>query len=570
LGRNAHYIVIVKGNQKKLRKQLKTLPWEQVPLQGRTRGTGHAQISNDQPHIQVRHQPGIHLLTEGTDSERHDAATDFYRKLGNQQLGSSEYAQQLYGRSPKVLAYVASRGQVRSRPSLLKLEAATYSPDRIGDALITLSGRSTLLEHDTRQRRELDERRAEYERALEKHIADLLHEDKILEAVAIRNDLRREVENAQSHLQACRARAVLDAAARVLSARALLPTVESRLSEAHATEQGLRKQLDTNNNAKELEEAEKEARREHKAHNAELITKSSKAKTAETDLKEAEGRLEVARTLASRHAGESSAALLARIAELTRQKEEAQAHRILAEREAKRLHEELRKAEQGQAGQVGEILAVLDAAGIEATGVHDRIELDVDARDRWEAALQPWQDAVCVPEIRLAEALEALKDIPGAMVISSPAATDGIGGDTSADDPLPAGIKAAPSAVHDFLHVLSIHSSWDSTPPHATLDLLNIHIVGGFPSPVVGREAICAHLRARRDSASAEAERQSVKMERIAIRTSLAEDQLACAKAAEILPELQEECRTRTKQLADLRKAVVELTSIVHESPSAC
>ncbi|MET7717827.1 ISAs1 family transposase, partial [Streptomyces sp. NPDC005407] len=41
LGRNAHYIVIVKGNQKKLRKQLKTLPWEQVPFQGRTRGTGH-------------------------------------------------------------------------------------------------------------------------------------------------------------------------------------------------------------------------------------------------------------------------------------------------------------------------------------------------------------------------------------------------------------------------------------------------------------------------------------------------------------------------------------------------
>ncbi|MGW2482840.1 hypothetical protein ACWCWQ_23775 [Streptomyces sp. NPDC001571] len=527
------------------------------------------QISNDQPHIQVRHQPGIHLLTEGTDSERHDAATDFYRKLGIQQLGSSEYAQQLYGRSPKVLAYVASRGQVRSRPSLLKLEAATYSPDRIGDALITLSGRSTLLEHDTKQRRELDERRAEYERALEKHTADLIREDKILEAVAIRNDLRREVANAQCHLQACRARAVLDAAARVLSARTLLPTVESRLSEAHAAEQGLRKQLDTNKNAKELEETEKEARREHKARNTELIMESSKAKTAETDLKEAEGKLEVARTLASRHVGESSAALLARMAELTRQKEEAQAHRILAEREAKRFHEELCKAELGRAGQVGEILAVLDAVGIEAIGVHDQIELDVDARDRWEAALQPWQDAVCVPETHLADALEALKGIPGAMVISSPAATDGIGGDTSADDTLPAGIKAAPSAVSDFLHVLSTHSTWDSMPPHATLDLLNIHIVGGFPSPVVGREAICAHLRTRRDSASAEAERQSVKMQGIAVRTSLAEDQLSCAKAAEILPELQEECRTRTKQLADLRQAVVELTTTVEAAGDA-
>ncbi|QJT06325.1 ISAs1 family transposase [Streptomyces asoensis] len=41
LGRGAHYIVIVKGNQKKLRKQLKSLPWKDIPLQGRTRGTGH-------------------------------------------------------------------------------------------------------------------------------------------------------------------------------------------------------------------------------------------------------------------------------------------------------------------------------------------------------------------------------------------------------------------------------------------------------------------------------------------------------------------------------------------------
>ncbi|MEV7282137.1 ISAs1 family transposase [Streptomyces sp. NPDC093111] len=41
LGRGAHDIAIVKGNQKKLRKQLKSLPWKDIPFQGRTRGTGH-------------------------------------------------------------------------------------------------------------------------------------------------------------------------------------------------------------------------------------------------------------------------------------------------------------------------------------------------------------------------------------------------------------------------------------------------------------------------------------------------------------------------------------------------
>lgn len=41
LGRAAHYIVIVKGNQRKLRRQLKSPPWKDIPLQGCTRGIGH-------------------------------------------------------------------------------------------------------------------------------------------------------------------------------------------------------------------------------------------------------------------------------------------------------------------------------------------------------------------------------------------------------------------------------------------------------------------------------------------------------------------------------------------------
>lgn len=41
LGRRAQYIVIVKRNQRNLRQQLEDLPWKDIPLQDRTRGTGH-------------------------------------------------------------------------------------------------------------------------------------------------------------------------------------------------------------------------------------------------------------------------------------------------------------------------------------------------------------------------------------------------------------------------------------------------------------------------------------------------------------------------------------------------
>ncbi|WP_329286722.1 ISAs1 family transposase [Streptomyces sp. NBC_01455] len=36
-----HYVLVVKGNQKKLRRQLRRLPWRQIPLLDRTRTAGH-------------------------------------------------------------------------------------------------------------------------------------------------------------------------------------------------------------------------------------------------------------------------------------------------------------------------------------------------------------------------------------------------------------------------------------------------------------------------------------------------------------------------------------------------
>ncbi|MFC9235303.1 hypothetical protein ACFTZK_02380 [Streptomyces decoyicus] len=41
LGRKAHYIMIVKGNQKHLRRRLTSLAWKDIPLLGRTKQTGH-------------------------------------------------------------------------------------------------------------------------------------------------------------------------------------------------------------------------------------------------------------------------------------------------------------------------------------------------------------------------------------------------------------------------------------------------------------------------------------------------------------------------------------------------
>ncbi|MEV6742314.1 ISAs1 family transposase [Streptomyces sp. NPDC051104] len=43
-----HYLLVVKGNQKKLREQLRHLPWKQIPLQARTTGARRRTVALEQ------------------------------------------------------------------------------------------------------------------------------------------------------------------------------------------------------------------------------------------------------------------------------------------------------------------------------------------------------------------------------------------------------------------------------------------------------------------------------------------------------------------------------------------
>lgn len=73
LGRGAQYIVIAKGDQKKLHKQLKSLPWKQIPLQDRTHDTGHGRGEIRRTKVCTANNPllpgppAIHLKRHRTD-----------------------------------------------------------------------------------------------------------------------------------------------------------------------------------------------------------------------------------------------------------------------------------------------------------------------------------------------------------------------------------------------------------------------------------------------------------------------------------------------------------------------
>jgi hypothetical protein len=225
-------------------------------------------ISATRPHLQVRHAPGVHLARGSSDGERHEKAPTVYRALGGEPLGSTEYAHALYGRSPRVLAYVASRGRVRSRPSLLKLDAGTFTPDQIGAALITLTGRAVLFERDQQDRRDLDSKQAELAKLIERDKQQTAQEDEILRHVRIRDRLRSQTAGASSLWSAHRARAVLDTCAQAESATALLSDARPAREEISAELGRHREELESLRDREALRKAASDAAQSLAQHKA--------------------------------------------------------------------------------------------------------------------------------------------------------------------------------------------------------------------------------------------------------------------------------------------------------------
>ncbi|MCD9872796.1 hypothetical protein [Streptomyces guryensis] len=529
------------------------------------------QISNDSPHVQVRHNPGVHLLTDGTDDERHRAAPAFYQQLGVEAVGSSEYANQLYGRSPKVLAYVASRGQVRSRPSLLKLEAGTYSPDHIGDALITLSGRSSLLEHDKGQRKALEDKRAKYAKALQRHEEALAREDTMLREAEARDELRRKIGSAVADRRAALARTLLDETARLRSAEVLLPQTAATLKTTTDLLGHLEAQKTAASNLTGLERARETAEQTKEQCLTDLTNAQTEERHLVEELTKAQKTLDEARNLSATHPGETAAALQEQLTLLAQQTAEAEINCGIAQRDARHYADQLRKAEQGQAGLVGEVLNALAAEeDIAGVGLLDQIDLDDQTRDRWEAALHPWRHAVCVAHSDLPIALKALAALPGAVLITEdPERTVTATSPTGDEIPWPEGIRSAPEPARGFLHALAAQTQWTQQPPHSSVGALGVHIVGSFPNPTVGRAALCAHLRARHDEALLSQQKAQNLLAHLARRITLTEAELKRALAFEALPQLLKDHREATDRLTHRRSTLPQVAALLEEAVDA-
>ncbi len=143
----------------------------------------------------------------------HDAAT-WTALPAASELGAHTYADALYGRSPRCLAYVAARGKQRSGPSLLKMDTGAFTPADIGAALVRLTGRSEALETEREQRRKLADETRHLDETTSEHARKWDEEEETLRGVRLRAAVRMKLAEGQRLWHQHLARGLLDTLAR--------------------------------------------------------------------------------------------------------------------------------------------------------------------------------------------------------------------------------------------------------------------------------------------------------------------------------------------------------------------
>ncbi|MEY9857986.1 chromosome segregation protein [Catenulispora sp. GAS73] len=510
-------------------------------------------ISAGRPHLQVRHGPGSHLARGVGDGERHKAAPAVYKSLPMGPLGSTEYATTLYGRSPRVLAYVASRGRVRSRPSLLKLDAGTFSPEEIGDALMALSGRITLFERDQQDRQDLAAKQEELERHIRDSHGFTEREDEILRQVDARKRIRTDAHDARSHFRASQARAVLDTYARAESAARLLSTATADLNRLSGQLETLETQREELRDLAGLERALALRVNELAQANGAFDQASARAAELASQLSSQERAAREARIKAAGHDldrdGSPQEAARARdewIGKLAVAKQDLEE----ADNEVACTEEALARAAEGQFGPAGAVMRILEVHGIPAVSLAESVSIEPSHRSVWEARLFPWRDAVCVPDEYLKPALAALAEHPGSMVFAGPAHSEKPAG-------LPTGIRSAPELIAPFLFRLSSHAASLDPVPHASVLNTGVFVVGGFKNPVIGRDELTAHLEQCLVEARNRAAESLSLVSTLTNEVSRARIKVERAEAAHKIVLLAPEIEALTGQLNHQRKVTV-------------
>lgn len=511
-------------------------------------------------YFHVRYADGVHLVRGDSDLERHAAADAGWAAMpAATQLGARNYAERLYGDSPRCLAYVAERGKQKSAPSLLQMNAGGFTPEQIGDDLIRLTGRASVFENEAAQRQRLDESQRALAERQDSHERFSRDESEQLGGVFARNASRRHLAEAERIWQLHFARGLLDVLERerdlAVQRDEVIQDLQAQTDAVAETKLEI-EQLSVPDDlqrhlvqAQELVDGLIREQRIADERNSEARHSAVRARERVTALEQA----------ADGYNGPVSGQLRAGLTQAEQQRDSARELVGAARGRRDQAEQRVGAAAAGIEGPAGELSALLVAAGLTAAPLMD-VAIAPDARKDWEPRLALFESAVVVASGAITTALTVAGAVPGAVLIEGE------------EGELPDGVESAPAGAAGFLCRLAEQTATGMTPERAEHVALGVTVIGGFPEPLTGRAARLDRARsalaeAERGLAAAQSTLRSAGLaveavagelrraeafeELVDARESLADADRCAAAAARAVSELIEPIRTANQRLTE-------------------
>ncbi|MEH0819219.1 MULTISPECIES: hypothetical protein [unclassified Micromonospora] len=439
-------------------------------------------ISRKPPLVLMRHVSEFHVLRGVTDQERSDQADDLWEQMPRStERGSRDMASTLFGNAPRCLAYLDSTLRP-SVPSLLSQQMTQMSPDRIGEALIALTGRDQLLHNEVEVRRKHADQLAVLDSRAQEDKRDRLVEDAQLEELRRRESAREALAEADRCWNAYLAQGFIekselhqDKTAELERTQELLRKAETVLREKKAEY----KECAANAGLADAAKMADDSRRKIAGRRSAAQEAIGRLTATIDSLRGKSARLQVlAEGDDTRPVGDHTVMVEAAEAELVTAKAR---HRLVEER-LQQAKKDLQAAQEGREGSAGHAVAILEGI-VEAVPLLDVLTVSDSSRASWEPRLWRHRDAVVVAPRDEARALEELQAVPGASLVLADGPLHGANADG-----LPEGLTSS-VPLSNFLRALEDRLEFRGEPPHVRDDALSEAVLGGFASPFVGREA---------------------------------------------------------------------------------
>ncbi|MFI0444199.1 chromosome partitioning protein ParA [Actinomadura sp. 6N118] len=512
---------------------------------GGTAVTVWLRVNADAPHLEIRWRQGVHLAAAPSEAERVAAADRMWaslpRSAGRRDLVAKDLGRTLYGGQVRCVSFLSTSVRSKVATNLLSQPLNEISPERIFSAIAALTGLDRELEAERTSRSEEHRERAKVVEAGER-LAEWENEaGSLLKTFDRRDRARAEVAAAQRYWRTRQARLLVDAA----EADAAYAAEQERL---HEENEEIVAAIGAA--AKEVEQLTGGALDAQLAEaGAALADLKGQAEKIGADKAVARNRMDELRRQVSaleeqqREAdGRDAETAQRELAEAEARRDEAQQEFGMAKGVVARAERELAEAEAGESSAPAQIRA-LAAAGIAAVGLLDAVELAEDIRERWEAALWPYREAVVVGSSDIDAATTALRDLPGSMIVPADGDLDPDGAD----------LEGHPDGVNSALPLRGFFTALDSA------DGTGVIIIGGFPEPVTGRVARVQAARAAVQTASETLEKARQRTSDAAADIALAGRRLTGARAAVELELVREKMTGLREQLEDLAGSEAKL-----------